>query len=52
MSSLSIVEALERAGAKRIYHWDYGGMAFAYLEVPGFGQTPLEFLRYGEEPKS
>ncbi len=52
VDSFAIVEALERAGGKRIYHYDYGGMAFAYLEVPGFGDTPLEFLRYGAEPES
>ncbi len=50
VDSLAIVEALERAGGKRIFHYDYGGFAFAYLEVPGFGDTPLEFLRNGKEP--
>ncbi len=52
VDSFAIVEAVERAGGKRIYHYDYGGMAFAYLEVPGFGDMPLEFLRYGTEPES
>jgi len=50
VDSLSIVEVLERAGAKKIFHYDYGPFAFVYLDVPGFGDTPLEFLRDGEEP--
>jgi hypothetical protein len=33
-----------------IFHCDCGAVAFADLEVPGFGDTPLEFLRTGEEP--
>lgn len=50
VDSFAIVEALERAGGKRIFHYDYGPFAFAYLHVPEFGDTPLEFLRSGEEP--
>jgi hypothetical protein len=50
VDSFAIVEALERAGGKKIFHYDYGAFAFAYLEVPGFGDTPLEFLRNGKEP--
>jgi hypothetical protein len=50
VDSFAIVGALEKAGAKRIFHYDYGAFAFAYLHVPEFGDTMLEFLRSGEEP--
>jgi methylmalonyl-CoA/ethylmalonyl-CoA epimerase len=52
VDSFAIVEALVRAGARKVFHYDYGGFAFAYLDVPGFGDTPLEFLRSGREPRS
>ncbi len=50
VDSLSIVETLVHAGARVIFHYDYGAVAFAYLDVPGFGDTLLEFLRTGGEP--